>query len=140
MSKLKEMFNLLDPDRVYFRNIIDAIASIKGIGPNTANTIANEFKFFQPDVDWIIEHGNVKPFVRRNGKKIFFSGFRDKEFETFLNEHGFYCDQNASVNLYGYALIVPSYSYTSGNVAKAKKYGLIISTKADFLENIDKYM
>lgn len=138
-NKLREAFNMLDPDGYWYNKIIETMSSIKGIGPATADTIGREFKFFQPDVDWIIDHGNVKRFIRKNGRKVIFSGFRDKEFETFLNENGFYCDQNASLTLDAYALIVPDYAQVSSKTKKAKKYGIQIVTKEDFLANMNKY-
>ena len=137
--KIREIYNIPDPSNTYVNRLIEVLSSIKGIGDATIVTIASEFRFFKDDVDWLIDHGNVKPFVRRNGKKVFFTGFRDIALERFANEHGFYCNNKENMTMNAYALIVPDYEYNSAKVEKAKRYGIHIIKKHDFITHIDDY-
>ena len=138
-NKLHEMFNMLDPSRIYYNRTVSFLASIKGIGPATADTIAREFTYFQKDVDWIIAHGKVFQFIPRIGKKIRFSGFRDKALCEYLNSVGFLADDDADVSKDTFALLVPDTSFQSSKTRKAKRYGIMIIPVNEFKENIESY-
>ena len=137
--KLKEMFNMLDPSRIYYKRTVEFLSSIKGIGPATANTIAQEFTYFQNDVDWLLQSGNVVKFVPRTGKKIRFTGFRDKALCEYLNSIGFIADDNADITKDTFVLLVPDSSYQSNKTKKAKRMNIMIVPVNEFRENIERY-
>lgn len=138
-DKLHEMFNMLDPSKIYYKRTVNFLSSIKGIGPATADTIAREFTYFQKDVDWVIQHGKVVRFVPRTGKKIRFTGFRDKAFCEYLNSIGFLADDDADVTKDTFVLLVPDSSFQSKKTQKAKKQNILIVPVNEFRENIENY-
>ena len=138
-DKLHEMFNMLDPSKIYYKRTVEFLSSIKGIGPTTADTIAREFTYFQKDADWIFQHGKVVKFVPRTGKKIRFTGFRDKAFCEYLNSIGFLADDDADVTRDTYVLLVPDSSYQSKKTQKAKRQNIMIVPINEFRENIERY-
>lgn len=138
-DKLREMFNMLDPSKIYYKRTVNFLSSIKGIGPATADTIAREFTYFQKDVDWVIQHGKVVRFVPRTGKKIRFTGFRDKAFCEYLNSIGFLADDDADVTKDTFVLLVPDSSFQSKKTQKAKKQNILIVPVNEFRENIENY-
>ena len=138
-DKLHEMFNMLDPSKIYYKRTVEFLSSIKGIGPATADTIAREFTYFQKDADWIFQHGKVVKFVPRTGKKIRFTGFRDKAFCEYLNSIGFLADDDADVTRDTYVLLVPDASYQSKKTQKAKRQNIMIVPINEFRENIESY-
>ena len=138
-DKLHEMFNMLDPSKIYYKRTVEFLSSIKGIGPATADTIAREFTYFQKDADWIFQHGKVVKFVPRTGKKIRFTGFRDKAFCEYLNSIGFLADDDADVTRDTYVLLVPDSSYQSKKTQKAKRQNIMIVPINEFRENIERY-
>ena len=139
-QKLRELFNMLDINKVYYNTAIEYMSSIKGIGPSTADTIGREFKFFQDDIDWMFTNGNIVPYIPKVGKKIRFTGFRDAEFVKELNSMGFNADDNASLTKDTDILLVPDESHSSSKTKKAKIYGTMIIPVNEFRNNIDKYL
>ena len=137
--KLREMFNMLDPSKIYYKRTVNFMASIKGIGPATADTIAREFTYFQKDIDWVFQHGKVVRFVPRSGKKVRFSGFRDKILCEYLNSLGFLADDEADLTKDTYVLLVPDVSYVSKTVEKARRFNIQIVPVNEFKENIESY-
>ena len=138
-GKLHEMFNMLDPSRIYYKRTVEFLSSIKGIGPATADTIAREFTYFQNDVDWVIQHGKVTKYIPKTGKKIRFTGFRDKALCEYLNSIGFLADDNADVTRDTFVLLVPDSSYRSNKIQKAKRFNIPIVPVNEFRENVESY-
>ena len=138
-NTLRTMFNEPDQSEEYRKNIVRMISSIKGIGPITADTISREFKYFQNDVDWLIQHGRVIKYIPRTGKKIRFTGFRDKALCEYLNSIGFLADDNADVSKDTHILLVPDTSFQSRKTQKAEQLGIMILPVNEFRENIENY-
>ena len=139
-QKIRDMFNMLDPSGFYRKRVIEHMSSIKGIGPTTANTIGREWDYFKNDLEYMFTHGNITKYKRIEGKKIRFTGFRDKELEVYLKSLGFDADQDAPVNKDCYALLVPNTSINTTKTRKAERFGVMIVPKDDFVANLDKYM
>lgn len=138
--KIRDMFGMLDPSKYYYKRVIEHMASIKGIGPTTADTIGREWDYFKNDLEYMFANGNIQKYQRREGRKIRFTGFRDKELEVYLNSLGFDADQDAAVNKDCYALLVPSENTNTTKTRKAEHFGVMIVTKDDFVNNLNKYM
>lgn len=138
-DKLREMFNMLDPSHIYEKRTIQYMSEIKGIGPSTASTIAREFKYFQDDAAWIFKHGTVTKYTPREGKRIVFSGFRDKELCDYLNSIGFIADDEAGLTNKTHVLLVPDASFQSTKTAKAARLGIMIVPVNEFKANIERY-
>ena len=139
-QKIRDMFGMLDPSRFYYKRVIEHMASIKGIGPTTADTIGREWDYFKDDLEWMFTHANIVKYKRREGKKIRFTGFRDKELEIYLQSLGFDADQDAPVNKDCYALLVPNENTATTKTKKAEHFGVMIVTRDDFVNNLNKYM
>lgn len=138
--KLREMFNLIDPSRVYYKRMIDYLTTIKGVGPMKADTIAREFRYFQDDIDWMVKHGNVINYVETSKREIRFSGFRDKALSRELESLGFDANMSSDVTRKTYLLLVPNLNYMSSKVAQARSYGIMIVPVKEFKENIQRYL
>lgn len=119
-----------------FRNYL---VHINGIGPITAETIADEWEFFLEDLLYINSMPNVmvsKGSVQ--GKQIRFSGCRNKQLEEQLRNAGYDADSNSSVTKNTDILIVPYEGFSS---SKTKKMGAgLIVPINDFMENMDRYL
>lgn len=139
-AKLREMFNALDPSGYYYNKAVQYMANIKGIGPATADTIGREWKYFSEDLEFMVKNANLITYKPREGKRIIFSGFRDKNLADYLNSIGFICDEGADVKKDTYAVLVNDINFSSSKTQKASKYGIIITTVSEFTENINKYL
>lgn len=138
--KLKELLNMLDPSGIYKKRAAEFMASIKGIGPATADTIVREFKTFEKDIDWMYAHGNIMRYQKIQGKKVRFTGFRDKDFVDYLRRKGFDADDNAPVTKDTDILLVPHEGHSSNKTQVAFRYGITIVPVQEFRENISKYL
>lgn len=127
----------LDDETLYTRLI-----NIKGIGKSKAQVILDRKPYFIDDINFII---NQMPNLRRSfgytntGKKIRFSGFRDKDLVEMVTELG-HDISDGSVTRDTSFLIVPNESYTSSKVDNAIKYGIPIILLSDFISNMNVYL
>ena len=123
-------------------DLIDSLVQIKGIGRNTAITVANEREMFYDDLYAIIyEMNNVisTTGLVSNGKSIRFTGCRDQELCNYLNSIGMDANGNAGVTKSTDILIVPYEGFTSSKTAKASPDTIIVSID-NFKANMDKYL
>lgn len=125
---------LNDPD-IYHR-----LVSIRGIGKVAAQTIVDEREAFRDDIEMILMMSNVIPSLHaKRGLQIRFSGIRDKDLTRSLIAKGHDAGEG-SVTKSTDILIVPSEDYHSSKTYQAQKYGAVIITYQDFLNNIDQYL
>ena len=122
-------------DGGYVDDVKDMFCTIKGIGPNTTETIIEEWNSFKDDIHFIVNEFNYKnsygSFKIR--KKIRFTGFRDKDLESILDEMGYDADGNAGVTKDTAILLVPYDGYNQGSKCeKALKYNIKMMTVNDF--------
>lgn len=139
--KIKEMFNIpTDPNGYYIKTTMNYISEIKGIGPSTVDIIEREFRYFEPDLDWMYAHANIVEYQQKEARKIRFSGFRDREYCAYLNSIGFDADDNGNLTKDCYVLLVPNSEFKSTKTTQAEKYGVQIVPIDEFRDNINKYL
>ena len=126
----------LEEDQLRF-----ALSSIKGIGPNTIDTIINEREFFKNDLLFILNMPNVISSygTKTKGKSIRFTHVRDKELEEYLNKLGHDANGNAGVTKTTDILLVPHSGFTSTKTSKCGENTLIIPID-EFKANMEKYL
>lgn len=123
-----------------------SLSNIKGVGPLTVNTIIDEREFFKNDINVILAMRNIIPSKGvSSGKRIRFTGFRDKSIVQQISDMGHDIDDSAGVTKNTDILLVPEEGFTSTKTAKAIKYNnsganIQIIPVNDFLANLDKYL
>lgn len=141
-SKWKLILNVIPlHDIMYLDDEVlrQELVKIKGIGKMAAETITEERHYFMKDLELIIMMPNVKQSLgMRFGKKIRFTGVRDKNLIEQLNELGHDAGEG-SVTEDTDILIVPMAGHTS---AKTKKAGpnTVIIPLSDFVDNMTEYL
>ena len=123
-----------------------SLSNIKGVGPLTVNTIIDEREFFRNDINIILSMKNI--IISKgvsSGKKIRFTGFRDRGIVQQISDMGHDIDDTAGVTKDTDILLVPEAGHTSTKTAKAMKYNnaganIQIVPVNDFLANLDKYL
>ena len=118
----------------------NALCSIKGIGPVTADTINTEFEFFIDDIITISNMNNIICTKNSGSKlKVRMTGFRDKQLMEKINiPGGVYECSDGSVTKDTYILLTPDVdNYTSSKVDKAKSYEIKIMKVSDFIQEIN---
>lgn len=123
----------------------DMIVGIKGIGPETANTIVTELPFFMDDIALISVMDNVIPIKviisKLNIKKIRFTGCRDSELIEFLSSKG-HDITGGSLTKDTDILLIPYEGYESSKTKKAESNGskTIIVSIDEFRNNMEFYL
>ena len=113
---------------------------IKGIGDSIIDTLNSEMRFFEEDIQYIMNMPNVISSKGvKSGKSIRCSGFRNNELMDELRSQGYDADDNASVTKTTDILLVPYAGYTSSKTKKAGPNTLIIDVQ-EFIANINKYL
>ena len=127
---LQEIAEFDDPE-IYYHNFI----KINGIGEKTICSILEGMSLYGNDVMYCLNNFKI---INSKGlasnPKIAITGFRDATFIQLLNNNGFDANDKYSVTKDTYALIADDVNSTSSKVQKAKKYGIPIYTKSEFLE------
>lgn len=115
------------------------LLSIKGIGPNIADTIISEVEIFTDDLLAILNMPKIVwSYGVKFGKKIRFTGCRDQELTDVLSARGYDIKNGGSVTKDTEILLVPSLDHTS----KMDKVGpdCIIVGLDEFRDNMEKYL
>ena len=117
--------------------------TIPKIGDATCNTLAAEWKFFEPDIEFILGHIPLdESFGTSNeGKlKIRFTGVRNKQLAELLNTAG--CDAGeGSITKDTDILLIPYEGFTSSKVTKAMSNPQIkIVPIQQFIDNMNDYI
>jgi hypothetical protein len=66
--------------------------------------------------------------------KVAFTGFRDAEFTALLNANGYDANDKYTVTKNTFALIALDPNENSGKITTARKYGIPIYTREEFLK------
>ena len=138
LDKLRELFNILDPSGYYNQVGVDYMKAIRGVGPLTAERIAKEWKYFSDDIEYMVKNANIIPYVQKVGKKICFSGFRDKNLIDYLESLGFSYTNNVTKDVF--AVLVADTSTKSAKTQSANKFGIMIVPAKDFVDNLEQYL
>ena len=127
-----------NPDEFRFK----IVARVPNIGEATANTIANEWSFFEPDIALILNSVHLSDTMSRGASlgEIRFTGFRNSQLAEQLNTLG-YDASDSAVTKKTNILLIPYEGFTSSKVAKAKTNpDTKIIPVQDFIDNSDKYI
>ena len=119
----------------YNSNILnETLVLIHGIGDTTALVITNGFKRYIKDIEFILRHLQIIDLKTQKDKpKIAITGFRDQEFIDLLNEHGFDASDSYGVSKKISYLIAADPNTTSSKIDKAKKLGIPILSRQEFI-------
>lgn len=131
---LHELMNMTHED-LYL-----ALSQIKGIGPSTIETILNEMNFYRNDLEYILSMKNIMYSKNTTfaGKKIRFTGFRNKELSEKLCEMGHDAGEGG-VTKSTDILLIPYPGFTSSKISKCGENTLIIPVE-DFINNMNSYL
>ena len=123
-----------------YNKLKDSIVHIKGIGPITAQTIADEFNFFLNDLFTISRMNNIIVSKgMKSGKTIRFTGFRDQSLMNMLIDMGHDASDKAGVTKTTDILLIPYLNFTSTKTNKVGDNTLIVPVQ-EFVNNLDKYL
>jgi len=114
------------------------LSSVRGVGPETINTIIEERPEFGADLICMIEDCNVIITFGANQQskgKIRITGFRDPELIEYLNSLG-YDASDSGVTKDTSVLLIPYEGFSSSKIQKAERYGVRIMTKDDFVKEV----
>lgn len=123
------------------------IKSIKGLGPSAANTIVDQLEFFIDDIKEAISEMNLITTKGLSfGKKIRFTGIRNKLLVEKLSKLGHDIDDKAGVTKDTDILLVPMDGYNKGSKIKdATLYNqsgssIQIIQIDQFINNLEAYL
>lgn len=127
---LKELAAELDLERLYSKLI-----AINGIGNAVIKSVINGFNQYENEITEALAKLTIIDFKSiAENPKIAFTGFRDAEFAELLNKNGFDANDKYTVTKNTAALIAANPNDNSGKITTARKYGIPIYTKQEFLE------
>lgn len=134
-------YTISDMLNFHANNILkESIVRIKGIGPITAQTIADEFNFFINDLLVIAGMNNIiTSRGMKSGKSIRFTGFRDQSLVNILVDMGHDASDKSSVTKTTDILLIPYPNFTSSKTNKVGENTLIVPV-SEFISDMDKYL
>lgn len=139
--KLRDLIADLEKDPNF---VASQLASIKGIGAKTANTIAQEYPYFRRDIQYILQNckyqdtlDNILAFA--NKKQIRFSGCRNLQLSEQLSNLGYDADGNAGVTKKTDILLVPYKGFSSSKTSRVSENCQIVPIQ-DFIADMQKYL
>jgi len=117
-----------------------ALMHLKGLGPISVQTIVNERKWFADDLIYISKMPNVIVSLGQSvtGKHIRFSGCRDHDMMTHLQQMGHDCTEG-SVTRETDILLVPALGFTSTKTAKLPPNAIIVPI-GEFRAHMEDYL
>ena len=132
LRQLVELMNDINDNE----NLYNILSQIKGIGPNTIDTILNEYRYFYEDIIYIINHVKYQDSMGSKLIKVRFTGVRNTELVNYLNANGYDAGEG-SVTKDTDILIVPSEGYNTGSkYNKAIQYGITIKPIQQFMDEL----
>lgn len=118
-------------------------SNIPGIGDVTSRTIAEEWKFFEKDIEFILRYVHLIDSFGSEGNskgEIRFTGFRNLQLAEQLITAG-YDAGDSSVTKKTDILLIPFEGFSSGKVNKAmSNLNTKIIPVQEFIENSEKYI
>lgn len=116
------------------------LTQIKGIGPNTVETIIQEMDFYRDDLNYILSMNNVMCSKNAvfNGKIIRFTGFRDKELCKKLCDMGHDAGEGGVTKATD-ILLIPYEGFKSSKISRCGENTLIVPVE-DFVNNLSSYL
>lgn len=114
---------------------LNLLSKINGIGSKTINAIIQGLDLYKSDIEYALN--NFKIIDSKGisiGPRIVVTGFRDPEYIKLILNNGFDISDKYSLTKDTFALIADDVNGTSSKIQKAKKYGIPIYSKQQFLE------
>ena len=138
---VRELYDLYKNsiDEIKFRE--DLLRLVPGIGDLTSLVIANEMKFFEKDIEFILSCNLVDSKGRTIGSRgqIRFTGCRNTQLAEQLNTAGWDAGEG-SVTKKTVILVVPYDGFSSNKVNAAMKNGCKIVPIDDMIKNLNDYI
>ena len=121
--------------------LIENLVKIPGIGRTTAETIVQEYPYFEADIQYILTHTNFRHTESSptTSKQIRFSGCRNLQLQEQLIKLGYDIDGNASVTKNTDILLVPYNGFQSSKTKKVREDCQIVTIQ-DFMAEPEKYL
>lgn len=114
--------------------LMSELTKISGIGPKVVQAIIDGKHYYTDDLNVAIEQIPMVVYKSMASKpKVAITGFRDAEFINLLNENGFDASDKYTVTKDVKYLIAADPNSNSSKIIKAKKYGIPIYSKSDFI-------
>lgn len=116
------------------------LSGIKGIGPNTIETIVDEYPYYMIDINYILNKIPFSDTMNMSRKKqIRFTGVRDKVLVNNLEALGYDIGEG-SITKQTDIVLIPYEGHTSKKTAKAVEYGALLVPIDEFRNNLEKYL
>ena len=121
--------------------LVENLVKIPGIGRTTAETIVQEYPYFEVDIQYILTHTNFRHTESgpTTSKQIRFSGCRNLQLQEQLIKLGYDIDGNASVTKNTDILLVPYNGFQSSKTKKVSEDCQIVAIQ-DFMAEPEKYL
>ena len=127
---IRELLSMTN-DELY-HNLI----SINSIGEKIIQNIILYNNLYREDLEFIIHNLIIIDYKGLKDKpRVVITGFRDKEFIDLINSAGYDADESYTLTKKTYCLITSDINLNSTKIQKAKKYGIPILTKQEFIIN-----
>ena len=135
---LVQLVKILDNDN---GGSLELLSNISGIGPLTAQTIANEYGLYKKDIRYIIDNIRYKDTksLSMSGKQIRFTGCRNLQLVEQVSKMGHDISGDSGVTKKTDILIVPYKGFVSSKTSKVSDKCLIVAID-DFKANLDYYL
>ena len=117
-----------------YDTLCSAVKNINGIGPKVIEAIIEGRYIYDEDIKCALNLNIIDYKGTANKPRVAFTGFRDSEYNQILINNGFDADDNYGVTKNIAALITNDLNSNSSKMRSAKKYGIPIYTKQQFLE------
>lgn len=117
------------------------VMKIVGVS-ETTQTIINEYPFFAPDIDFVVNNMNIKDsknVVNVSLGQIRVTGFRNEQLMQLLSNAGYDADESSSISKKTDILLVPFEGYESTKTRKAPSQCKIVPIQT-FLSNPEMYL
>lgn len=112
-----------------------AAINISGIGKGAIESIIAGIRCYRDEIDAALRYMTITDFKNQVAKpKVAFTGFRDAEFTALLNANGYDANDKYTVTKNTFALIALDPNENSGKITTARKYGIPIYTREEFLK------
>lgn len=130
-----KQYTIRDLEEMWGNKSLNNISNISGIGPKIIESIINGFVTYSEDLKYLLSNCTIldSKFFE-DLPRIAITGFRDLEFINLLNSNGFDCSDKYGVTKNISALITSDINSTSGKMNTAKKYGIPIYTRDEFIK------
>lgn len=134
-KSILKLYTIHELSDMWENGSINVITQISGIGPKIVESICDGFRIYSDDLGILLANCTILDSKSlKDLPKVAITGFRDSEFVNLLNHNGFDCSDKYGVTKNIAALITSDINSTSGKMNTAKKYGIPIYTRDEFIK------